>query len=179
MCCRSEHSSNTEKLFFSDLAPQCPLVCSCSFLSGKQLRIQELQSRAPQYIQNQLSKTLESHCLQALWDVWLTLFSLRGWNTGQPHPPVSKWQRLNLNTDLLETQVHLGMPLLSLAQHPVILINRTHYPHAMCECSHLWGLLLLTSWDTTGMKTYEREMLSDPQSISLILKVRKQRPREV
>lgn len=116
---------------------------------------------------------------QALCELSLTLFSTRVPSTGQPHPPVSKWQRLNLNTVLFETWIHLGMPPMSPLQHAVILPTWKASNTAITIMLRLWMLkpeLLWNSCDITDMIMYEREVLSDPQSSSFILQVRKPRP---
>lgn len=57
-----------------------------------------------------------------------------------PPQPVSKWQRLNLNTDLPETWVHSGMSLLSLAQYPVILSTWRVESYPLPSC-YVWVLI--------------------------------------
>lgn len=104
----------TFKKCFHSMAPQCSLIYLLP--SGW---------KAPQSLGiTTQSSTIHSESTQQDFEdppfarpcvSWvITLFSIRGWSIEQSHPPDSKWQRLNLGTELLENRVHLGMPPLSL-----------------------------------------------------------------
>lgn len=71
---------------------------------------------------------------QAMWARAWTLFSITDWSTGQPHRQSVKWQRLNLNTDLLENWVHLGMPPLSLVILSTWRASNIPVTLMLCDC---------------------------------------------
>ena len=130
-----------------DMGPQCPLV----YLLSAPIWL-ETSSESRTTIQSSMVFRISS---ARLWGpivykpyvscVINPVFYIRSWRTGQPHPPVSGRQfsgfKMHLNPDLLETWIHLDMPLLSLHSTQWFFLPGRYQSYPLsscsCECSHL------------------------------------------